>query len=103
MFNYAKDSDNAPTYRPDLLPVITRWLALVPAGAWQYFVGFRVGLQGEFIAKFMVPTDQDGTLRAVRITVDHHECVMSTDTHLWIEPRPVQLTVADLHNAANTF
>lgn len=93
----------ARMYRPDLVPVIGRWLRLVPANEWQHFVQFAVGQQGEFIAKFMKSPTRGGPLRLVTITVDHNYSEMRTDTGVWYEYRPVRLTSANLTLAVDTI
>jgi hypothetical protein len=103
MYSYESDSDRPRTYRPDLLPIITKWLALVPESEWQYFVGFRVGTCGEFIAKFMKQPTRGGPLRLVTCVVDHDRSEMRTDTGVWIEDAPVRLTAANLTLAVDTF
>jgi hypothetical protein len=90
-------------YRPDLLPLITLWLASVPESEWQYFVGFRVGDRGEFIAKFMkAPTGCD-YLRVVTFVVDHDYNEMHTDTGLLWDNGPARFNAADLTLAVDTL
>lgn len=91
------------TYRPDLIPVITRWLQFVPASEWQHFVQFAVGDRGEFIAKFMKSPTRGGPLRLITFTVDHNYSEMRTDTGLWWDEVPVALTSANLTLAADTI
>lgn len=103
MYEYASDSTNIRTYRPDLLPVITRWLSYVPESEWQHFVAFRVGQRGEFIAKFMKQPTQGGPLRLVTFIVDHDRSEMRTDTGVWFDKEPVCLTAANLTLAVDTL
>jgi hypothetical protein len=103
MYNYDERSDRPRTYRPDLLPVITKWLTLVPDTAWQYFVGFRVGQRGEFVAKFMKEPTRGGAMRLVTFTLDHHMSSMTTDTCRWSHPAPVRLTLENLNRAVDTI
>lgn len=103
MYEYHRDSDNYRCYRPDLLPVITRWLQYVPENEWRHFVGFRVGERGEFIAKFMKSPTRGGPLRLVTCTIDHDYSEMRTDTGVWYDSEPVRLTSANLQLAADTF
>lgn len=102
MYAYAKDSENYRTYRPDLLPVITRWLSYVPESEWQHFVGFRVGQHGEFIAKFMKSPTRGGPLRLVTCTIDHNYSELRTDTGVWVDYKPACLTTAKLTLAVDT-
>jgi hypothetical protein len=91
------------SYRPDLLPVVMRWLSYVPESEWQHFVGFRVGDRGQFIAKFMKAPTQGGALRLITFTVDHNFSEMRTNTGRWWDAVPVAPTTANLQLAADTF
>lgn len=103
MYNYENDTGRGRTYRPDLLPLITAWLAAVPESDWQYFVGFRVGTYGEFIAKFMKSPTRGGPLRLVTFVLDHDCGDMHTDTHVWFDRQPQMYSSRDLTLAVDTF
>lgn len=105
MFTYEADTDNARSYRPDLHTLIQRWLSGVPREAWQYFVAFRVGDKGEFVAKFMKAADGDdsGHLRPIYVVIDHGKTLIYTDTHWFSEPCTTLLSMRALSRAANTF
>lgn len=105
LYEYERDAtnDHARCYRPDLLPVITRWLSYVPESEWQHFVAFRVGEHGEFVAKFMKQPTRGGPLRLVTFIVDHDRSEMRTDTGVWFDCEPVRLTAANLTLAVDTL
>ncbi|MES2384497.1 MAG: hypothetical protein V4593_08105 [Pseudomonadota bacterium] len=103
MYDYTLTDDNAPpSYRPDLKTVIEHWIASVPESDWAYFVGFRVGCRGQFVAKFMKAPTRGGPLRLVTFTVDHNHSSMATSDHLWHEPATVKYTSANLTMAVDT-
>lgn len=102
MFSYAADTTNHTCYRPDLKNVIEKWIASVPESDWAYFVGFRVGTRGEFVAKFMKAPTRGGALRLVTFTVDHNYAEMVNDSgHLWYDKVPVSYTSANLTMAVD--
>jgi hypothetical protein len=107
MFTYDLNATDAGLprhrcYRPDLQQLIARWLSYVPESEWQYFVGFRVGQRGEFIAKFMKAPTHGGALRLVTCTVDHNYSEMRTDTGVWYDSQPVRLTSENLAMAVDS-
>ncbi len=106
MFSYdlTNDTNAPPSYRPDLKDVIEQWIASVPESEWAYFVGFRVGCRGQFIAKFMKAPTRGGALRLVTFTIDHNRSEMCTDSHMWHEDSTqLQYYAADLTTAVDTF
>jgi hypothetical protein len=103
LYEYETDTGRGHCYRPDLLPLITKWLAGVPESDWQYFVGFRVGYHGEFVAKFMKSPTQGGALRLITFTLDHNYSEMRTDTCAWWDDEPVEYTSRNLTMAADTY
>lgn len=104
LFKYISDAqDNFRCFRPDLHHIIQQWLAVCPAEAWHYLVGFRVGTCGTFIAKFMKAPETGGELRLICIEVGASGTVMWTDTHTWADPYPASLSMTALTRAANTI
>jgi hypothetical protein len=103
MYNYETKSTRHRTYRPDVLPLITEWLATVPADAWEYFVAFRVGDHGEFVAKFMKQPTRGGPLRLVTYTLDHNKSAITTDCGVWVASKPVSFVLGEFEHAINTF
>lgn len=103
MYTYESNSDRARTYRPDVLPLITKWLKTVPPAAWEFFVAFRVGDRGEFVAKFMKQPTRGGELRVITCTLDHNKATMETDCGVWTAREPVAFTLGELDRAVNTF
>jgi hypothetical protein len=102
LFKYTDETRHIASYRPDLHALISKWLAYVPAEVWPFFVAFRVGEHGEFIAKFMKAPDVGGPLRVITFTLDHHMCTMATDRGaMWRQNEPVRMTVANFDLAVN--